>query len=75
MLRHLAKYPDAFDPETVKLLCEVLDTAWERVRTNALITDTEAARNALARHVVDLAKLGERNKERLIENALIRFRL
>jgi hypothetical protein len=35
----------------------------------------EGARNALAKHIVDLAKQGERDSQRLIEGALARLRL
>ena len=34
----------------------------------------EAARNALAQHIVDLALQGERDRQRLIDSAIARFK-
>jgi hypothetical protein len=77
MLRYL-KDPAAFDPETISILSGALD-AWQAVEANktAFRMDghPEAARNALAKHNVDMAKQGERDRQRLIEGALARLKL
>jgi hypothetical protein len=78
MLRYL-KDLAAFDPETISILIGALDDAWQAVEANntAFRMDghPEAARNALAKHIVDMAKQGERDRQRLIEGALARLKL
>jgi hypothetical protein len=77
MLVYLTKNPQAFDPETVTLLSDALDKAWENVQASGARFEgnAEDARNALAKLIVDLALLGERNSQRLIDGALARFEL
>ena len=77
MLVYLTKNPQAFDPETVTLLSDALDKAWENVQASGARFEgnAEDARNALAKHIVDLALLGERNSQRLIDGALAQFKL
>jgi hypothetical protein len=79
MLRYLKDDPAAFDPEAISILSGALDDAWQVVEANkaALRMDghPEAARNALAKHIVDMAKQGERDRQRLIEGALARLKL
>jgi hypothetical protein len=57
-------------------LFDVLNTAWAVVRTNGTRYDgrDEAARNAVAKHIVDLALQGERDRQRLIESAIAQFK-
>jgi hypothetical protein len=78
MLRYL-KDPAAFDPETISILSGALDDAWQAVEADktAFRMDghPEAARNALAKHIVDMAKQGERDRQRLMEGALARLKL
>jgi hypothetical protein len=79
MLRYLEEHPAAFDPETVRILSTALDDAWQAVQANkaAFKVDghPEGARDALAKHIVDMAKQGERDPQRLIEGALTRLKL
>jgi hypothetical protein len=77
MLVYLTKHPEAFDPETIAILVEALDSAWATIAASGARLDgrDEDARNAVARYIVDLALQGERNRQRLIDGALIRFRL
>jgi hypothetical protein len=58
-------------------LSDALDTAWEKVLTSGaqFNGDTEKARDELAKHIVELALQGERDRQRLIDGALIRFKL
>src|SRR5271168_2201239 len=60
MLVYLTKHPEAFDPESITILAEALDIAWATVRASSSRFDgrDEDARDAIARHIVDLAKLG-----------------
>jgi hypothetical protein len=77
MLVYLTKHPEAFDPETITTLVEALDSAWAAIQASGAQLDgrDEEARNALAKYIVDLALQGERNRQRLIDGALIRFKL
>jgi len=54
-----------------------LDEAWELFKTGEAQIDgqTQAARTALAQHIIDMVKQGERDRERLIEGALLRLKL
>jgi hypothetical protein len=79
MERYLKDHPTAFDPETITILSAALDDAWKAVETNKAAYQidghAEGARNALAKHIVDMAQRGERDSQRLIEGALARLRL
>jgi hypothetical protein len=64
----------AFDSETTQLLGAAFEAAWEDVKTSgsALAEGAEAAltRELLAKRIIEIAKRGERNLDRLVENAL-----
>jgi hypothetical protein len=64
----------AFDSETTQLLGAAFEDAWEDVKSSgsALAEGAEAAltRELLAKRIIELAKRGERNPDRLVENAL-----
>jgi hypothetical protein len=79
MERYLKDHPTAFDPEIIAILSAALDDAWKTVETDKaaykIDGHAEGARNALARHIVDMAKRGERDRQRLIAGALARLRL
>ena len=79
MLRYLKDEPAAFDPNTIRILSRALDDAWQAVQANKTTFKMDdhrnGAREALAKHIVDMAKKGERNPQRLIEGALSRLRL
>ena len=69
--------PDTFDPETIQFLARALDDAWRYVETEGVPLNGEErlAREALAKYIIDAATAGERDHRRLVENALLRFRL
>jgi hypothetical protein len=77
MIRYLIEYPEYFDPETIDIMIPALDEALERFQAGGAQFDgqAEAARNALAKHIVDLAREGERDRQFLIEGALLRLKL
>jgi hypothetical protein len=79
MLRYLKNHPAVFDSATVSLLCGALDDAWQIVEANKAtfkVDDrAEEARTALAKHIVEMAKKGERNRLRLVEGALTQIML
>ena len=78
MRQYLREHPAAFDPETIAILNDALDNAWNSVETNktAYKPDghAEGARRALAKHIVDIAIQGERDPQRLIDGALARLK-
>ena len=64
----------AFDSEDTELLAAAFEAAWEKLNTagSALAEGSEAAliRELLAKRIIEMAKRGERNPDRLVENAL-----
>jgi hypothetical protein len=80
MIRYLKDNPvPAFDPDTIQILCGALDIAWQTIEIDnaAIKLDGNAARarEVLAKQIVDLAKLGERDPQRLADGALARFKI
>jgi hypothetical protein len=71
---HTVNGDAAFDPETVRALGVALDDAWRSLqRTGVYFTSrghAEATRERLARHIIEQAKCGERDLDRLREDAL-----
>jgi hypothetical protein len=69
----LASSNFSFDPETVNLLSDAFESAWQRVRTsgNRLARPGYAnvMREVMARHIVNLAEHGERDESALSNNA------
>jgi hypothetical protein len=64
----------AFDSETTQLLGVAFEAAWEEIKTagGGLAEESKAAltRELLAKRIIEMAKRGERNPDRLVENAL-----
>jgi hypothetical protein len=64
----------AFDSEDTELLGAAFEAAWEKLNAagSALAEGPEAAltRELLAKRIIELAKRGERNPDRLVEGAL-----
>jgi hypothetical protein len=61
MLRYLSEQPEYFDPETLDVMIRALDEAWERFQGSGVQPDhSTAARTALAKAIVDMARQGER---------------
>jgi hypothetical protein len=62
--------PDnAFDPEAVEMLSAALETAWRRIKKSnsafARPAYARAMREVVARHIVEIAKQGVRDPQRL----------
>jgi len=75
-MHRLDEQTGAFDPETISILGSALDGAWRSLENKSQMNgDAEAARTVLAKHIIDMAKKGERDRQRLIEGALARLRL
>src|SRR3979411_1681111 len=64
----------AFDSDTTRLLGSAFETAWQRFNTSGSPFADEAhvnlARELLAKHIIEMARRGERNEDRLVEGAL-----
>ena len=79
MREYLKNDPAAFDPQTISILIGALDDAWQVIEANKaafkLDGHADGARQALAKHTVDMAKQGERDRHSLIEGALARLKL
>ena len=77
MLHYLRNSPGVFSPETVDVMAGALDEAWELFKTGGAQIDgqAEVARTALAQYIIDMVKQGERDRQRLIEGALLRLKL
>jgi len=74
MRGHLKEHPEAFDPHEVLTLVPAFDKAWESVQASGAIFDTdtkvESARAILAKHIIEAAKHGERDRGRLRDGAV-----
>jgi hypothetical protein len=76
MIRHLSENPEYFDPETLDVMIRALDEAWERFQgSGGRLGHSGTARTVLAKHIVEMARQGERDRERLVEGALLRLKL
>jgi hypothetical protein len=65
----------AFDAEATQLLGSAFEAAWQAVKSsgNGLADEARAAsiRECLARRVIEMGRRGERNHDRLVEDALL----
>jgi hypothetical protein len=78
MLRYLpSDVAQVFGPDTVRLLGEALDEAWRSLQTNGVYFTSrgqaEATREKLALGIIEMAKKGERDPQRLRAAALQRL--
>jgi hypothetical protein len=64
----------AFDLDTTTLLTSAFDAAWETVKKSGspLATDENAdsTRNLLAKRIIKMGQQGERDRQRLVDDAL-----
>jgi hypothetical protein len=64
----------AFDPETVGILSEALESAWQRVRASgaelARPAYARATREVIAKAIIEAAKGGERDPGKLCDAAI-----
>ena len=63
-----------FDPEATKILTAAFDTAWQMLKTsgNVLAADyrSVSTRDLLAKRIIEVARQGERDPIRLVDDAL-----
>lgn len=64
----------SFDPEAVATLSAAFDEAWEKLKQSGSSFTRpayeRAAREILAKHIIELAQRGERNRRRLCDSAI-----
>ena len=67
----------SFDAETVQILGGAFDDAWKAVQASgAPFADaryTQFVRETLAKHIIEMAKAGERDRRRLSQDALLKL--
>ncbi len=78
MLQIIKKYANGvFGPEEILILVTAFDDAWQRVQKSGARFNgdgqTVAAREKLAKSIIDLAHLGERDPRRLCDQGLFGF--
>jgi hypothetical protein len=65
---------EAFDPEATRILTTAFDKAWDKFKSSdsPLAQDACApsTRALLAKHIIERAKTGERNIDRLVKNGV-----
>jgi hypothetical protein len=65
----------AFDSDEVKVLTQAFDQAWQAVEMSGICFSSDAYKNAtrevLALRIIEIAQLGERDPNRLREDALL----
>ena len=75
MLGHLKSHEGVFNPEEVSILTAVFDEAWKAVQksgaASALNGEAEVTRETIARRIIAMALLGERDPGRLRDEALL----
>jgi hypothetical protein len=72
MQSYLDNHHQAFGPDEVLILVGAFDKAWQSVLDSGARLDgaAEPIREILAKRIVDAAKLGERDQDRLCKDAL-----
>jgi len=74
---YLKEHSGAFDPDEVRTLVAAFEKAWVSVQASGAVFDTEAkaesVRAILAKHIITVAKQGERDQGRLRDDALVAF--
>ena len=64
----------AFDSDTTALLASAFDAAWDTVKksSNPLAANDQAAstREVLAKRIIKMGQQGERDRQRLVDDAL-----
>jgi hypothetical protein len=64
----------SFDPDTVKIMTSAFEAAWHKIQSSDKTLSTGgnpvAIREFLAKRIIEMAKQGERNQERLGADAL-----
>ena len=75
---HAIAHPkEVFDPEAIRVLTAAFDHAWRGLQNSGVRFDSdrqsEQARNALAKYIIEQARQGERDERRLRDGALLQY--
>jgi hypothetical protein len=66
-----------FKPDEVRILVAAFDSAWRSLLGTGITFESdreeEAARDALAKHIIEQARYGERDQGRLRDGALLQY--
>jgi hypothetical protein len=65
-----ARHQGVFNADAIRILVDAFDEAWKSVQDSGVADATEAAREALAKYIMQAALLGERDHRRLCDCAL-----
>jgi hypothetical protein len=77
MLYRLEQYVEeaAFDADSVRVLTAAFDEAWQSIQSSGISLPSAAYANAireiLALRIIEMARLGERDRRRLCDDALL----
>ena len=74
MIKYFSEYSGAFDSEQIGLMSLAFEQVWKAVLASkasyAMGDGAESARAALAKHIIEAVKQGERDPRRLSDGAL-----
>jgi hypothetical protein len=78
ILKAIDKYAGGvFSPDDVRILVAAFDSAWRSLVASGMILElereSEAARDTLAKHIIEQARYGERDQGRLRDGALLHY--
>ena len=78
MLEAIDKYGGGvFNPDDVRILVAAFDDAWRSLLVSGITFESDreskAVRDTLAKHVIDQARYGERDRRRLRDGALLQY--
>jgi hypothetical protein len=78
MLSPIDKYAGGvFTPDDVRSLVAAFDDAWRSLLASGITFESdhesEAVRDALAKHIIEQARYGERDQRRLRDGALLQY--
>jgi hypothetical protein len=78
MLSPIDKYAgEVFTPDDVRTLVAAFDDAWRSLLANGIAFESDeesaAVRDALAKHIIEQARYGERDQRRLRDGALLQY--
>ena len=69
-----ARRETAFAPETIEILAAALEETWDRLKTSgsrlARPAYSRVMREVVAKRIMEMAQLGVRDRETLVEDAL-----
>jgi len=72
ILRLLGKH--TFDVDTTIILASAFDAAWLALQiSNSPVAADDETRDLLAQRIIEVAQRGERDKRRLVDEALAQF--